>query len=246
VEENPLPNVPTLIFSGDDDLRTPQEDAAKLAAELPNAKLVRVPATGHSVLGSDLSNCSLDALRNFFRGLPPKVCKNEGELVPPSPVPPTSLRQLPRVHGLPARTGRTLIAARLTLADLFEHAVDALLFSGNGLTIPRIGGLRAGYFAADASTLAMHGYSWVPGVTLSGKVPLRGPIKIKVGGRAAARGTLRITERGTITGRLDGHKISGRFLGAAKLAAAAREAGPSWEQSLRRFEPFSTEVLPAG
>jgi pimeloyl-ACP methyl ester carboxylesterase len=246
VEENPLPNVPTLIFSGDDDLRTPQEDAAKLASELPNATLVRVPATGHSVLGSDLSNCSSNALRNFFRGQPPKVCKNQGEFLPPSPVPPTSLSKLPRVRGLPARTGRTLLAARLTLADLFEHAIDALLFSSDGLTIRPIGGLRGGFFDAGASALKLHAYSWVPGVTLTGKVPLRGAIKIKVGGSAAARGTLRITLGGTVRGTLGGHKVSGRFTGAARLAAAASAAGPSWQESLRRFAPFSTELLPAG
>src|SRR5205085_172572 len=66
VEENPLPNVPTLLLSGNDDLRTPQEDATKLASELPNSTLVHVPDTGHSVLGSDLFNCATRALRFFF------------------------------------------------------------------------------------------------------------------------------------------------------------------------------------
>jgi pimeloyl-ACP methyl ester carboxylesterase len=245
VEENPLPNVPTLIYSGDDDLRTPQEDAAKLSTELPNAQLVRVPATGHSVLGSDLSNCSSGALRNFFHGAAPRVCKNDGELLPPSPVPPTSLSQLPRVSGLPARTGRTLLAARLTLADMFEHALDELVFSSS-LTLPPVGGLRGGFFDASSSALRIHAYSWVPGVTLSGKVPLRGSIKIKIGGRDAARGTLRISARGTLTGKLGGHKVSGRFASAARLASVASEAGPSWQESLRRFVPFSTELLPAG
>jgi len=246
VEENPLPDVPTLLLSGDDDLRTPQEDAAELASKLPNGTLVRVPATGHSVLGSDLSSCSTRALRNFFRGLAPRPCKDQGELLPPSPVPPRSLSRLPRAPGLPARTGRTLLAARLTLADLFEHALDALLFSSDGFTIAPVGGLRAGYFKAGATTLRMHGYSWVPGVTLSGKVPLRGTATIKVGGSAAARGTLKISERGVVRGRLGGHRVSGHFAGAARVAAAAAGGGPSWQQSLRRFSPFGTELLPKG
>jgi len=247
VEENPLPNVPTLILSGDDDLRTPQEDAAKLASQLPNATLVRVPATGHSVLGSDLSSCSIRALRNFFHGQPPSAaaCKNTGELLPPSPVPPRSLSQLPRLRGLPSRTGRTLLAARLTLADTFEHAVDVLLFSSDGLSIPPVGGLRAGYFQAGPSAIHLHGYSWVPGVTLSGKVPLRGPATIKVGGHAAARGTLRITERGRVTGRLGGRKVSGVFTSTTRLAAAV-SSSPSWQESLRRFEPFGQYLLPTG
>jgi hypothetical protein len=83
-------------------------------------------------------------------------------------------------------------------------------------------------------------------VTLSGKVPLRGSIKIKIGGRDAARGTLRISARGTVKGKLGGHKVSGRFASAARLASIASEAGPSWQESLRRFVPFSTELLPAG
>jgi pimeloyl-ACP methyl ester carboxylesterase len=245
VEENPLPNVPTLLMSGNDDLRTPQEDAAKLSSELPNGTLVRVPDTGHSVLGSDLFGCATRAVRTFFRGQPQRPCVDHGELLPPSPVPPRSLSRLPRVGGLPARTGRTLLAARLTLADLFEHAIDSLLFSSSGFSIPPVGGLRSGYFQATETAIRMHAYSWIPGVTLSGKIPLRGPAVIHIGGRAAARGTLRISEHGSVRGKLGGHKVSGRFTGAAKVAAAAAVA-PSWQESLRRFAPFGTDLLPAG
>jgi pimeloyl-ACP methyl ester carboxylesterase len=245
VEGNPLPAVPTLLLSGNDDLRTPQEDAARLASELPNATLVHVPDTGHSVLGSDLFGCSTRALRKFFRGQPQTACADKGELLPPSPVPPRSLSRLPHLSGLPARTGRTLVAARLTLADLFEHAIDGLLFSGDGLTIAPVGGLRAGFFNLSSSALRLHGYSWVPGVTLSGKVPLRGTATIRIGGRAAAHGTLRITERGSVRGTLGGHKVSGRFSGAAGVAHATGNT-PSWEESLRRFAPFGTDLLPTG
>ena len=149
------------------------------------------------------------------------------------------------MHGFSARTGRTLLAARLTFADLFEHAVDALLFSSNGLTIQPVGGLRAGYFDASATTLRMHGYSWVPGVTLTGKVPLHGTATIRIGGSAASRGTLHISERGRVTGRLGGHKVSGHFAGAASAASAVSSV-PAWEQSLRRFAPFSQALLPIG
>jgi hypothetical protein len=245
VEENALPNVPTLLLSGNDDLRTPQEDAMKLASELPNATLVHVPDTGHSVLGSDIFGCATRALRTFFRGQPQRPCKDRGELLPPSPIPPRSLSQLPRLRGLPARTGRTLVAVRLTFADLFEHAIGALLFSSDGFTIPPVGGLRAGYFDTTPTALRLHGYSWVPGVTLTGKVPLRGPATIRVGGSAAARGTLRITEHGSVRGELGGHKVSGRFTGASNVAAAASLA-PSWQEALRRFAPFGTELLPTG
>jgi pimeloyl-ACP methyl ester carboxylesterase len=245
VEENPLPNVPTLLLSGNDDLRTPQEDATQLASQLPKATLVHVPDTGHSVLGSDIFGCATRALRSFFRGLTPPTCRERGELLPPSPVPPTKLAQLPRLRGLSAQTGRTLLAARLTLADVFEHAVDSLLFSSDGFNIPPIGGLRAGYFKVTSSALLMHGYSWVPGVTISGRLPLRGAATIRVGGSAAAHGVLHISARGDVRGRLGGHKIAGRFTGAAKVAAAASLA-PAWQEALRRYEPFGQDLLPAG
>ncbi|HET8673932.1 MAG TPA: alpha/beta fold hydrolase [Thermoleophilaceae bacterium] len=243
VEENPLPAVPTLILSGDDDLRTPQEDAAKLASEMPKATLVRVPATGHSVLGSDVFGCSTRALRHFFRGEPIGNCPQRGELLPPSPVPPRRLASLPRVHGLPARTGRTLLAARLTFADLFEHAIDGLLFSNS---VAPIGGLRGGYFKATLRTIDMHQYSWIPGVTLSGRIPLRGTATIRVGGRAAARGVLRISQHGAVSGKLGGRRVHGHFGASAADAAAASGLAPAWGISLRRFAPFSGQLVLPG
>jgi riboflavin synthase alpha subunit len=66
-----------------------------------------------------------------------------------------------------------------------------------------------------------------------------------VGGSAATHGFLRITERGRVTGKLGGHKVSGHFAGAATVASAMSSA-PAWEQSLRRFAPFGTELGPTG
>ncbi len=42
-----LPNVPTLILSGADDLRTPTANARRVAAQIPDAHLLVVPNTGH-------------------------------------------------------------------------------------------------------------------------------------------------------------------------------------------------------
>ena len=46
----PLPNVPTLILSGETDLRTPTANAREVAAQIPDAQLLLVPGAGHSVL----------------------------------------------------------------------------------------------------------------------------------------------------------------------------------------------------
>ena len=52
-DEAPLPDVPTLILSGADDLRTPTANAREVAAQIPDAHLLVVPNTGHSVLGTE-------------------------------------------------------------------------------------------------------------------------------------------------------------------------------------------------
>ena len=54
----PLPAVPTLILSGTGDVRTPNSDAATVAARIPGSRLVTVPNVGHSVLGTDQSGCA--------------------------------------------------------------------------------------------------------------------------------------------------------------------------------------------
>jgi pimeloyl-ACP methyl ester carboxylesterase len=46
----PLPSLPFLILSGDLDLRTPLDGARRLAAQLPDATLVRERGWGHDVL----------------------------------------------------------------------------------------------------------------------------------------------------------------------------------------------------
>ena len=63
-----LPNVPTLILSGAQDLRTPTSNALQVAAKIPDAQLLVVPYTGHSVIGSDFSDCASLAVTAFFSG----------------------------------------------------------------------------------------------------------------------------------------------------------------------------------
>jgi hypothetical protein len=53
----------------------------------------------------------------------------------------------------------------------------------------------------------MHSYSYVPGVTVTGKVSSSGNSTLVIGGRRAARGTLKISAKGTITGVLGGRRV---------------------------------------
>ena len=77
--EGALPDVPTLILSGAQDLRTPTSNARQVAAEIPDAQLEVVPYTGHSVLGSDLGECAST----------PSRASSPGRRWPPAPLPPT-------------------------------------------------------------------------------------------------------------------------------------------------------------
>ncbi len=61
-----LPNVPTLILSGADDLRTPTANAREVAAQIPDAQLLVVPYTGHSVLTDESTACGREALQALF------------------------------------------------------------------------------------------------------------------------------------------------------------------------------------
>jgi pimeloyl-ACP methyl ester carboxylesterase len=75
-----LPPVPTLIVAGTDDLRTPVEDAAALAASSPTARLLRVPDAGHSAI--DGSGCARRALGHFLRDEPISDCHVNAQHVP--------------------------------------------------------------------------------------------------------------------------------------------------------------------
>ena len=138
--------------------------------------------------------------------------------------------------------GRTVTATEFTLDDLFERLLDGFLESPDGFSIAPMGGLRAGFFTTGSKAITLHGYSWVPGVVLSGKFPTRGLARLTIGGAAAARGTVTIDRHGVLRGRLGGHTVSVR-LGAQSVGAARAAAA---HLASRQFTPFLSSVLPPG
>src|SRR5207245_5095282 len=119
LEHEPFPNVPTLILSGAEDLRTPTESAREVAAQIPDAQLVVVPLAGHSVLGSGAGECAGEALKAMFSGARVAPCRAErppSSLRPP-PLPPRSLAHVSPTRGYHGLPGKTLHAALLTLSD---------------------------------------------------------------------------------------------------------------------------------
>lgn len=88
---SPPPDVPTLVLSGEDDLRTPSEDARAVANSIPGAQFVSVPDHGHSLIGS--GSCADRAIARFMSGTQPVACKR-GEKHSPEPFTPLELRCL--------------------------------------------------------------------------------------------------------------------------------------------------------
>jgi pimeloyl-ACP methyl ester carboxylesterase len=222
-----MPNVPTLIFSGADDLRTPTANARALAARIPDAHLLVVPNTGHAVLESEPTPCARGALRAMFAGGAGGSIKPCPAGPPPpveslAPLAPERLSDVPPAYGNHGRAGRTLQAVALTLADYSRQFVLQLLetVGSTGILNPSSfdsGGLRAGWVQLTRGALRFHGYSYVPGVTISGTLKA-GSIALRVGGSAAARGTLRLGSHRALVGELGGRRV---HLNSGPTASAA-------------------------
>ena len=76
----PLPTtVPSLILSGDLDLRTPLENAQRLARALGGKVLIE-RGTGHAVLGRDLNGCATAAVKAFLDLQRQPQCRREGSI----------------------------------------------------------------------------------------------------------------------------------------------------------------------
>jgi pimeloyl-ACP methyl ester carboxylesterase len=224
----PLPDVPVLIFEGEDDLRTPLEDAQRVAAQFPRAKLLLAPNTGHSALGSAPGRCLSTAFDRFFGGGKlPGGCRRRRREFPPSPVAPRSLAQLRSARGIGGARGRALTALALTLNDVNDDALASIIANESDPDLARGGGLRGGsYRLGVGGTLILKGVQYVPGVRISGRVRNFGERDQKGHLRIAGRGpggTLSL--RGTrLRGRLGGRRVLARLrrVSTAATAAAAR------------------------
>jgi pimeloyl-ACP methyl ester carboxylesterase len=236
----PLPDVPVLLLEGEDDLRTPVENAQRVAAQFPHSSLVVAPATGHSALGGDLGGCTRRAFARFFQNRPVSTrCRQARRLFPATPPPPRTLRAVPPVQSVRGLRGRALGAVGLTLRDVAEDAltelvVDPVLDPGDP-DLVRGGGLRAGRYRVDGrGALHLRGVAFVPGVRLSGRLArFGGPRqrgRLRVWGPATPHGRLALRGR-RASGRLGGTRVNARLVPAiaapsgARAAAAARPLG---------------------
>ena len=68
--EAPYPSVPTLLLQGGEDLRTPPEGSAAVAADIPGSQRIVVPGVGHAVVGGDPERLRRPGAHALRRGLP--------------------------------------------------------------------------------------------------------------------------------------------------------------------------------
>jgi pimeloyl-ACP methyl ester carboxylesterase len=235
-----LPNVPTLILSGAQDLRTPTSNARQVAAKIPDAQLLVVPYTGHSVIGSDFGDCASLAVTAFFSGGAVQPCTPSPNLFAPTPLTPTKLSYVHPAPGLSGRPSQTLTAVLDTIIDLNRQVVgatlqvDAQLPSGSSF-----GGLRGGYAKLSTSKLQLTRFTFIPGVELSGTFPVKdGQLQtttLRITGSSAAHGTVRVGSGEQATGTLGGKRFNVN-IAKVKLSRAGAGAGEAaWSSSPLAF-----------
>ncbi len=245
-----LPDVPTLILSGAQDLRTPSSGALSVAARIPGASVVVVPFTGHSVIGSDLTGCAAKAVASFFAGTPVEPCTGAKDVLGPTPVTPRRLSSIRPPAALPGRAGRTLVAVLDTLVDLNRQVIAATLQTNQALPSgASFGGLHGGYARLSSASAVLHDLTFVAGVRLSAAFRVSHgrlePATIRIGGSTAAAGTVRL---GSTSSRVSG-TLGGRHfdLSIAKVRLSRTTPGewPSTAPALSALGRAPLDELPA-
>jgi pimeloyl-ACP methyl ester carboxylesterase len=225
----PLPDVPVLLIEGEDDLRTPVENARRVARLFPRSKLLVVPGTGHSALGSDFSGCSNAAFARFLADRPVRTrCGRSRRTFLPTPPPPVRLADVPLLRGSSGGRGRALEAVKETLIDVADDALTQILIGiGADPDVARGGGLRSGHYRIrSGAALELRAVSFVPGVTVSGELKSflgrRQHGRLRIGGSAAPHGVL-VVRRARLSGRLGGRRVTGSLSAPAVVAALSAQ-----------------------
>ncbi len=230
-----LPPAQTLILNGNADLRTPLADAQAVGARISGSQTVGVPYTGHSVLGSEISDedCAKRAVQQFFGNQPVSQCTNADNLFAPVPRAPATLSGAPTVRGTSGRLGRTLATVLLTADDVRRQVIGTSLDLGRS---PRaVAGLRGGRATVSSSgTQRLRSVQYIRNVRVSGTVPVRGTASLSVRGGGAASGTVRISSNGNIvSGRLGGRRFRLTFANSSSVRDTSL---PQVEDVLRNWK----------
>jgi pimeloyl-ACP methyl ester carboxylesterase len=177
------PDVPVLVLSGRDDIRTPLEGAQAVAAAYPHATVLDVPHIGHSVLTTDESKCAVNGTAAFLAGQAVAPCATK-PLVPAGAYFPATFR------------GTTAKAVEQTVAAV-RHDLDAVT-AGDDDPPSRVTlrGLRGGSTLVRRGAFDLRNVSLFTGLRVSGKLS------------AAGNGTLRLRGKRNATVKLRGFQAS--------------------------------------
>ena len=109
--------------------------------------------------------------------------------------------------------------------EVDESLFETLIGTNNPGFSKGLGGLYGGFAKGTTkpdgrSTTTFHGFSFVPGVTLSGALT-QGVGTLRVGGPAAAAGTLHAATSNDFIGTLGGKRVHFRISAAEALALTA-------------------------
>lgn len=247
VNDEPLPDVPTVILSGADDLRTPTSGARAISAKIPGSHVVVAPNTGHSVLTTEIGDCALHAVRALFAKRTVRRCHRERPpaFLLPTPLAPRRIGAVPPTHPYRGLPGRTLDAVGLTLGDALRQLVLGILegeLSSSSHSL-QIGGLRSGWARLSASGITLHDYSYVPGVSVSGRIG-HATIELTVRGASAAHGELHLDRRRALVGTLGGTRVSLTSSGSnSELAGIATARRHAPQLGLRRLGAANASSL---
>ena len=199
------PDVPVLVLSGRSDLRTPAEDARRIAAQYPHARVLSVPGVGHSVLTTDTSGCALKGVVAFVRGHSVASCHGGGLDLGAVEYQPATPEALARTR-LPGRAGRTLTGIRLTIQNVALDTLLGLALGGPSHTV-RLPGLRAGHTTIKGDRIILQGVESFRGLSISGFIDSKRQVgRLAVSGPAASAGTL-VLNGDAIAGAIGGYPV---------------------------------------
>jgi hypothetical protein len=199
----PFPNVPLLALNGGYDLRTPVANAASVVNQFPQGHLVVVPGVGHSVFTADVSGCAQDTIRRWIRGA----------ALPRAAACPRVPAFVKTLTAFPKAAQKTAAATAAVAAKTVREAEAAWLQVILGSTSLAPAGVYGGKVVSRGTGFTVTHYSVAPGVAVSGKIEVTGPIPlrlsgtIRVSGPKAVAGTLRVS-RTRISGTLGGRRVS--------------------------------------
>jgi hypothetical protein len=199
------------------------------------------------VIGSDFSDCAAAAVATFFSGAVVQTCPATRRVFTPTPVAPTRLSRVRPPVGFSGRSGRTLAAVLDAILDLERQVITATLQADAELPIgSSFGGLRGGYARLIASAVVLRNFSFVPGVALSGALPIAGgelqPGTLRVSGPSAARGRIHLASGRRVIGTLGGAHFEISLAGVHLARAHSLGGWPS--RALRFPLPGLVEASP--